>query len=50
MKDAGMNQINLSFAQIASINALLSGDYSKGAPNDQFLVVLKMVDFYKGLQ
>jgi len=45
MKDAGMNQINLSFAQIASINALLSGDYSKGAPNDQFLVLLKNEKF-----
>lgn len=40
LKEAGMNQINLSFTQIASIDVLLSGDYSKGSPTDQFVKVL----------
>ncbi|MCP5504852.1 MAG: hypothetical protein H7A41_06840 [Chlamydiales bacterium] len=38
MKEGGMNQINLSFAQIASIDVLLSGDYSTS--KDPFVMVL----------
>ena len=43
MKEAGMNQINLSFTQIASIDVLLSGDYS--ASKDPFIMVLNNEKF-----
>lgn len=45
MKEAGMNQVNISFAQIASINVLFSGDYSKGSQADTFVQVLKNEKF-----
>lgn len=43
MKEAGMNQVNLSFAQIASIDPLLSGDYCDS--KDPFVVVLNNEKF-----
>lgn len=44
MKDAGMNQVDLSFAQISSINALLSGDYPPDS-HDPLIQVLKNEQF-----